>query len=332
MRFIHDTHDMKETEYNRPDLNRWFVIVNPVAGMGRGLQDFPLISKLLRNSEIQCEPVFTERTSHAVELTVKAVVDGYRKIMVIGGDGTLHEVVNGLFIQNSVKPDEVLLAVIPVGTGNDWIKMFGIPTRYNDAVQAIKDGYSFLQDVGEVTYEEAQYRQKRYMANVAGSGFDACVVRHFNHEKAKGRKGSRLYLWSIIRSFFTYKSAGMKVCVDGKVVYNDLLFSIAVGIGKYNGGGIQQLPAAAPDDGLLDMTIIRPIHWWHIIFRLHKLFNGQIYSIGHTMHVQGSRITITSSPDSILEVDGELLGYTPLEFGILHRAVRVIVSKKFMGE
>ncbi|MCH5331189.1 MAG: diacylglycerol kinase family lipid kinase [Alistipes sp.] len=323
---------MEETANNTPEPNRWFIIVNPVAGMGRGLQDLPLISKLLRDKGIQCEPVFTEHKSHAVELTVKAVNDGYRKIIVIGGDGTLHEVVNGLFIQKRITPDEVLLAVIPVGTGNDWIKMFGIPTRYSDAVQAIKDGCSFLQDVGEVTYEESQYRQKRYMANVAGSGFDACVVRRFNHLKAKGRHGRRLYLWSVVRSFFAYKSAGVKVSVDGNIVYNDLLFSIAVGIGKYNGGGIQQLPAATADDGLFDITIIRPIHWWHILFRMRKLFNGQIYSIGHTMHIQGSKITITSSPDSILEVDGELLGSTPLEFGILHRAVRVIVSKKFLNE
>lgn len=308
----------------------WFVIVNPIAGMGRGLQDFPQISKLLRDNDIRCEPVFTEHKNHAVELTVKAVSAGFRKIIVIGGDGTLHEVVNGLFIQQQVRPDEVLLAVIPVGTGNDWIRMFGIPTRYSEAVRAVKEEYSFLQDVGEITYEESQYRQKRYMANVAGSGFDAFVVRRFNHWKNKGFRGRWLYGLSIVRTFFSYKSTGVKVCVDDKVVYNNLLFSLSVGVGKYNGGGVQQLPKAVADDGLLDVTLFRPIHWWHIIFRLRKLFNGEIYQIGHIRHVQGSRITVTSSPDSLLEVDGELLGTTPLEFGIIHKAVKVVVSKKFL--
>lgn len=308
----------------------WFVIVNPIAGMGRGLHDFPQISKLLRDNDIRCEPVFTEHKNHAVELTVKAVSAGFRKIIVIGGDGTLHEVVNGLFIQQQVRPDEVLLAVIPVGTGNDWIRMFGIPTRYSEAVRAVKEEYSFLQDVGEITYEESQYRQKRYMANVAGSGFDAFVVRRFNHWKNKGFRGRWLYGLSIVRTFFSYKSTGVKVCVDDKVVYNNLLFSLSVGVGKYNGGGVQQLPKAVADDGLLDVTLFRPIHWWHIIFRLRKLFNGEIYQIGHIRHVQGSRITVTSSPDSLLEVDGELLGTTPLEFGIIHKAVKVVVSKKFL--
>ena len=77
----------------------------------------------------------------------------------MGGDGTLHEVVNGLFIQQEVRPDDVLLAVIAVGTGNDWVRTFGISSRYQDAVRAIREGYSFLQDVGVVSYEESHYRR-----------------------------------------------------------------------------------------------------------------------------------------------------------------------------
>ena len=88
---------------------RWFVIVNPVAGKGRGLDDFPQISKLLRDEGILSEPVFTEHKFHATELTVMAVRQGFRHIIVVGGDGTLHEVVNGLFIQQVVRPDQVLL-------------------------------------------------------------------------------------------------------------------------------------------------------------------------------------------------------------------------------
>ena len=102
------------------------MIVNPVAGSGRGLDDFPAISKLLRDEHIQCEPVFTEHKFHATELTVWAVKEGYRRIIVVGGDGTLHETVNGLFIQQEVDPREVLLAVIAVGTGNDWVRTFEI--------------------------------------------------------------------------------------------------------------------------------------------------------------------------------------------------------------
>ncbi len=314
------------------ETTRWFVIVNPVAGRGRGLDDFPQISKHLRDAHIVCEPVFTEHKFHATELTVCAVKEGYRHIIVVGGDGTQHEVVNGLFIQQEVRPDEILLAVIAVGTGYDWVRSFGISSRYQDAVRAIGEGYSFLQDVGVVSYEESHYRQHRYMANVAGAGFDAHVVRRASHLKKKGRTSRWRYLRCLIYSFFGYKSTGMKVWVDDRLVYNNLLLSIAVGIGKYNVGGMQQLPAAVADDGQLDLSLIRPIHFWHILFRFHYLFNGGIYRIRHILQKRGSRIRIESSPEVSVEVDGELLGETPLEFTILHRAIRIVVGKKFYDQ
>lgn len=309
---------------------KWFVIVNPVAGSGRGLDHFPQISKLLRDEHILCEPVFTEHKFHATELTVWAVKQGYRHIIAVGGDGTLHEVVNGLFIQQEVDPREVLLGVVAVGTGNDWMRMFGVPKRYQDAVRAIKEQHSFLQDVGVISYEESHYRQSRYMANVAGAGFDAAVNRRFTHLQKKGRRGSWLYAWSMVQAFFSYKSTGVKVWIDDRLVYNNLLFSVAIGICKYNGGGMQQLPDAVADDGMFDVSLIRPIHFWHVLFRFRYLFNGGIYRIRHVLQERGSRIRIESSPEVSVEVDGELLGESPLEFSILHRAIRIVVSKEFL--
>ncbi|MBE6196102.1 MAG: diacylglycerol kinase family lipid kinase [Rikenellaceae bacterium] len=310
--------------------HKWFVIVNPVAGDGRGLDDFPEISKLLREEGIDYEPLFTEHKYHATELTVSAVKQGFRHIIVVGGDGTLHEVVNGLFIQQEVDPKEVLLAVIAVGTGNDWVRTVGIPERHRDAIRAIKEENRFLQDVGVVSYEEAHYRQSRYMANVAGAGFDAVVARHVSHLKQKKRFRRWSYTWCLLRSFFGYKSTGVKVWVDDRRVYNDLLLSIAIGICKYNGGGVQQLPEAVADDGLLDISLIRPIHFWHIIFRFHYLFNGGIYRIRHVIRERGSHIRIESSPEIPLEIDGELLGHTPLEFSVLPRAISIVVTKEFL--
>ena len=180
--------------YPHTDISKtWFVIVNPVAGFGRGLEDLPHITKLIRENEIPYELVFSQHKHHVTELTVQAVNEGYRHIIVIGGDGTLHEVVNGLFIQKSAPIEDVTIAVIPVGTGNDWIRMYGIPTRYAEAVRAIKEGHTFLQDVGEVSYEESQYTQTRYMANVSGAGFDPSVTKIYEHYKAKGLRGRHLY-------------------------------------------------------------------------------------------------------------------------------------------
>ena len=309
---------------------KWFVIVNPVAGHGRGLDDFPEISKLLREEGIPYEPVFTEHKYHASELTVSAIKEGYRQIIVVGGDGTLHEVVNGLFIQQEVDPKQVKLAVIAVGTGNDWVRSMGVPQRHREAIRAIAQGCTFLQDVGVVSYEEAHYRQSRYMANVAGAGFDAMVVKRVNRLRQKRRMHRWSYTWCVIRSFFGYKSTGVKIWIDDELVYNNLLFSIAIGICKFNGGGIQQLPKAVANDGLLDISLIRPIHFWHVLFRFHYLFNGDIYSIRHILHKRGQKVRIESSPEISVEVDGELLGGSPLEFSLLPRAINIIVSEEFI--
>ena len=196
-------------------------------------------------------------------------------------------------------------------------------------MKAIGEGYSFLQDVGVVSYEESHYRQSRYMANVAGAGFDARMVRKLSHLKKKDRKSRWRSTWCLVKNFFRYKSTGVKVWVDDRLVYNNLLFSIAIGICKYNVGGMQQLPDAVADDGMLDVSLVRPVHFWHLLFRFHYLFNGGIYRIRHILQERGSCIRIESSPEISVEVDGELLGETPLEFSILHKAVRIVVGREF---
>ena len=309
---------------------RWFVIVNPVAGGGRGLDHFPLISKLLRDAGIQTEPVFTEHKFHATELTVSAVKQGFRRIIAVGGDGTLHEVVNGLFIQQTVDPREVLLAVVAVGSGERLDPHARRAESLSGCDPRYQGGTFVLQDVGVVSYEEAHYRQHRYMANVAGMGFDAMVVKKYAHLKKKGHSNKWLYTWCMIRSFFSYKSTGVKVWIDDRLVYNNLLMSIAIGVCKYNGGGMQQLPEAVADDGLLDVSLIRPVHFWHILFRFRYLFNGGIYRIRHILQERGQPY-----PHRIFAGDQRrgrwrIVGESPLEFSVLHRAVRIVVSEEFL--
>lgn len=308
----------------------WFAIVNPVAGSGKGLTDWPTISKLLRDNGIIPKYVFTERKYHAIELAVEAINNGYRKILVVGGDGTIHEVVNGLFIQTSVPTQNVLLSVIAVGTGNDWIRMFGIPRKYSEAIKAIVAGHSFLQDVATISYHQATVKQTRYMANVAGFGFDANVNRRYNHLKESGKRGKWLYVWSTFKAVMGYSSTGVKIWVDDKLVVNDLVYSGTVGIGKYNGGGMLQTPHAVADDGLLDLTVIRNLSRLGVLIRFKSLFNGKIYKLKMVSLIRGRHIKIESTPEVAVEVDGEALGYSPFEFNVIDRAIRVVVAERFL--
>ena len=311
---------------------KWFVIINPIAGRGRGLTDWPHISRLLRENRVMHDYAFTEYKCHASELAVEAVVQGYRKIIIVGGDGTIHEVVNGLFVQKAEETSRILLAVIAVGTGNDWIRMFGIPRKYSEAIRAIVGGHSFLQDVGRVSYYESNYRQTRYMATVAGVGLEAAVIKNYAHMVRKRRGGKWRYLWSLVKSVVAYRPSGMKVWVDGEIVTNDWVLSAAIGICKYNGGGMLQVPQAIPDDGLFDITVIRRMNLFRIVTCFSALFNGRIYDVRQASLYRGRKIRLEASPDVLLALDGELLGGTPVELEIIDKAVNVIVSEKYIKE
>lgn len=310
---------------------RWLAIVNPVAGKGKGLTDWPRISALLRESEISYDAYFTLHKYHATELTVRGIAAGYRRIIIVGGDGTIHEVVNGLFLQHEIPTTDVLLSVIAVGTGNDWMRMFGIARNYTEAIRAITEQHTFLQDVGRVTYLESRVSQVRYLANVGGVAYDAAVCRGFNLLKEKGYKGNWLYLRSAILQAIKYRCRTVDIECDGEKVFSGKLFTATVGICKYTGGGMSQTPYAVADDGLFDLTVIPKMNRIALFSRFGTLYNDNIYNISGVTLYRGARLAI-SCPDSEirLEMDGEILGSSDFTFEIVPRAIKIIVSDSFI--
>ena len=307
----------------------WVVIVNPKAGSGRGLKDWPIISNQMYNSGLRFTCLFTEHKHHAVELTVKAINDGYRNIVAVGGDGTIHEVVNGIFIQKAAPTTDISLAVIPAGTGNDWIRMYGISKTYSEAVKSLVVKRTVLQDVAKVSYYQTKVQHTRYMANVAGLGYDAVVNLQYNRLKDEGKYGKWLYIRSAFRTFVGYSPIKFHIVADGKEFYNGMAFSGAVGIGKYNGGGMQQTPDAAVDDGLMDLTMIKKMSKLRIIRNFSLLYTGNIYSNPKVVHTQCKRIEIESWPQSRIEIDGEAVGKSPFTFEMVPHAIKVVVGANY---
>lgn len=307
----------------------WMVIVNPKAGSGKGLKDWPVISNTMNRHGLDFTCVFSEHKYHAVELTVKSIKDGYRKIVAIGGDGTIHEIVNGIFIQQVVPTTEILLSVIPTGTGNDWVRMYGITQTYRDAVRSMVDEKAVFQDVARVEFFESKVKQQRFMANVAGMGFDAEVTRGYNKLKDNGRSGRNLYLLSVLKVFFSYISGRFKIFTDGKLFHEGYLFSSSVGIGKYNGGGMVQMPEAETDDGLMDITAIKNINKFLIIRDFNKLYSGRIFENRGVIHAKAKIIEIETQPITRIEIDGEIMGYSPFKFELIPQSIRVVVGPKF---
>jgi YegS/Rv2252/BmrU family lipid kinase len=307
----------------------WLAIVNPNAGNGKGQKDWNLIAELMKAEKLSIKVKFTEAKGDAVRITQDAVKESCRNIITVGGDGTLNEVVNGVFSDTSFNPETISLALIPVGTGNDWGRMFGIPSDYEKAVKIISAGQKMLHDIGMMTYFEGAEQKKRYFINIAGLGFESVVVKRTNHQKDRGRSGKAIYFYNLLISLLSYKNTKAEIIVDGEKSTADV-FSINVGNGRYCGGGMRQTPDALPDDGLLDVTVINGIGKFEIIRSLKMLYDGTILSHPRIDGYKCRNLKVSS--DSLLwaEADGESLGHTPAEFSIIPAGINIIYGSKLI--
>jgi YegS/Rv2252/BmrU family lipid kinase len=302
---------------------KWLAIVNPVSGGNRQQRMSQRIVNCLLDQAVDIDVRITEERGSAIGIAEDAIEQGIRNIAVIGGDGTLNEVVNGVFRQQAVKTTDVTLAMFSLGTGNDFIRTMQIPRNYKDAARAMLQGKTRIIDAGRLRYGATDKEQVRYFVNVCGMAFDGAVTEHAN--STKGSIGRMAYLRSVLITLFKYEPTKVRVTVDGKEVADELLFCINVGNCKYSGGGMRLVPEAVPDDGLFDITLLRPLPKLKVLMNLYRLFDGSIYRIKEATHLRGKRITVFSDPPICAEAEGEFIGYSPFELEIVPAAIRIIV-------
>ena len=304
----------------------WKVIVSSRSGGGKARHDWPEIAKLLKAKSIEFIASITDHAYHAIELAREAVLSGFRKLLVVGGDGAVHEVLNGLYSQTEVSPSEVTVGLIPVGSGNDWSRLHRIPADYGRAVDLIAEAgvRTRLQDVACVHTLMDGKPYCRYMMNIGGLGFDSDVCRRFDIAKEHGHAGDRQYLKSLLSGFLAYRPLRFRVVVDGEEFYHGTAFSVALGIGQYCGGGMRQTPDAVPDDGLINVTVVGKLSKWKFLSKVPSLFKGDIYRHKEVRHTTGRRVEISAAPYSYMEVDGEPVGITPVRIEVIPAGVQVV--------
>jgi YegS/Rv2252/BmrU family lipid kinase len=303
----------------------WQVILNPHAGCGKGQRDKGQIIKVLDKSGLDYNMYISEYPGHTISITKELAQNGSTNFIVAGGDGSLNEAVNGIF---SVKPEhdeKILIGVIPVGTGNDWIKTFGIPDNYKEAVNTIKSRKSIIQDVGEITNHNKP-DEKRYFVNITGFGFDAMVAGRANMLKNKGLSGLRVYIQSFIWSYRNFKSGHTIIQIDKEKIRVNL-FSTSIGIGKYNGGGFMQVPDANPLEGRFHITIIRKIGVWGILKNFIGLYDGSFVKDHRVSTHAGKTIRIRALGPLPCEADGESLGQGSFTVKIIPHRLQVICGE-----
>lgn len=322
----------------------WFAVVNSFAASKKATAMWKSAEKLLKEREVTFHGVRTGSAGNAAELSFDACMAGYRRFIAVGGDGTVHDVLNGIAVFIDWSTDyghkvtfaDFTLGVIPLGSGNDWIKSLGIRCSITDAVDVIKQENIARQDVVRVSLlDPSALPHERpfsvsYMANVGGVGLDARVCELVNAKKKQGKSGKILYATSLIQALAKRKSSKVKLFCDGREVFDGEYISMSFGIGKYSGGGMRQTPDAVLDDGLLDVSLIPELPFHRILVEAPKLFTGKLNTVPELVTSKGKSMTVIPYEGNIeaAEVDGEVIGKAPIRLDVLPQQLNILLPAK----
>ena len=308
------------------DSYRTFVVVNPRSSGGSTNKRWQAISASLSRALGTWDHAFTTAQGDATRLTRTALRDGYEMIVAVGGDGTIHEVVNGFFDgEEPVSAQPPVLGLLPSGTGGDTRKTWGLSRDPDEACARLGGLDTKPTDAGRIRWTEPDGSPAfRYFANIASFGMSALVSKNVN-ESCKVLGGRLSFLKSALAALLLYKRTPVRLVTDGDDTREVTLTVGAVCIGKYFGGGMMVGPDADPSDGQFDMVTIA----------LTKLDMARFNSIYKGKHLSNPKVdcwrgaVVEAAPvgdvDVFIEADGEVFGKLPARFEILPGAFRMKV-------
>ena len=316
----------------------WLVVVNVFAASRKAGSVWKKAAVMLENAGIPYKAMFTGGKDNAIAISRKSAASGYRKFIAVGGDGTVHDVLNGIaeYVYSAevsgISISDFTVAVLPVGSGNDWVKSTGIPKDIQGAVEAIAAGCTGLQDVVKVDVLDPSDMvpiSSSYMANVGGVGLDARVCEIVNRKKEQGRRGKKLYVSALFYCIRHRVPVRARIICDGQEIFSGRYLSIAFGVGKYSGGGMRQTPLAELGDGMLDVTVIPDIPIWTIAKEVFRLFTGTFHEVDVLTLAKCREVLVIPDGEADaepVEVDGEVIGRAPVIMTVLQQQINVIMK------
>ncbi|WP_209125837.1 diacylglycerol kinase family protein [Alkalihalobacillus sp. BA299] len=279
-------------------------IVNPISGNGKGEFVWTQIEKILIDKKTNFKAFFTKDKGHATGIVEALNPELVTAVVVIGGDGTVHDVVNGL--QNVKIP----LGIIPAGTGNDYARSMSIPKNYELALERIL--------IGEMKKIDILHVGERVCMTVIGIGFDGKVAQLANKSKYKKilnglRLGKFTYLLIVLQLLFKYKPTQVTIELDDVTYKFDDVWLIAVANLPYYGGGMYICPQAISDDGVFDVCIVHNTSKFKLLQIFPKVFQGKHITHSAVTVLKGKNIKVISDIPVVIHGDGEIIGETPVE-------------------
>lgn len=307
-----------------------YFIINPKAGNGSCLKIWKRLEPELKNKNISYLAFFTEYQGHANSIAATiATGDHEKKILIaVGGDGTMHEVMNGM-----IKYKNIILGFIPGGSGNDFCRGFQIPSEPAEALEVIfrlmnKEVVSI--DIGDITMQD---QAKHYFINNMGAGFDALISYEVNQSCMKVllnklSMGRLIYSYFLLKKLFTYKCSTIDLSIDGKKHIFEHTWFVTVSNQPYYGGGMKIAPRSVPDDGIFDITVVHQLSRLKLLVVFISVFWGKHIHFKEVKTFKGSFVSIQTNSPLYVHADGEFIGYTPLTIYLHSKALKVLTRRQ----
>lgn len=305
----------------------WQIIINPNALSLQDKQYKEQLENELRRIGFSYKLYVAESgIGTCREQACKLCQVGFRHFLIVGGDGTINEIINGIF-QSGIDTNEVYMAILPMGTGNDFCRTHLYPKKLTTTIDILTSPTFIKHDIGIVkTINKGEITAERYFINIAGFGFDAAVIQRTIGNKPK-HFSSAIYLLNLLKSLFRHKSQDVNIELDN-TIFKERIFTMAIGIGQYNGNGMKQVPMAVQDDGLFDVVIIRNVGPLKVIANVKKLYAGEHISLKEVSTYKTQHLTIKSSDLILGEVEGEMLQQGDYDISILPRCINIMTMQK----
>jgi YegS/Rv2252/BmrU family lipid kinase len=300
------------------------VILNPAAGAGLAGRRRAQILARIGDTVGPVEVRTTERRAHATELARAAWQRGHREFLIVGGDGTVNEVVNGLPID--AEPGAALLGIVDCGTGGDFRRTLGIGDGLDASLDRIRTGAVRAIDVGKVSFRaDDGSDDQRFFVNIASFGLSGVNDRRVNRAGAAKRLGSAFLQVTLVSAFLGYRFPSVRLIADGGAPIDARIMTVAVANGRYFGKGMLFAPGADPADGLFDLVISRGRNKAAMLRDMGAFRRGEhVHRPG--VEVLRARDVVAEPADQervLLDIDGESPGGLPCRFELLPRALRV---------
>lgn len=297
-------------------------LVNPASANGATGRRWPQLTRRAAELGLRGEVLVSERPAELTKLAAEAVEAGVSQLVVVGGDGTVHEVVNGVL---SAPADAVELAILPQGTGRDFARSLGLPKRFDEAVNVAVSGAVRAIDAGRARFTREGVTEEAWFANFAGAGISGAIARDAN-ASSKALGGRVAFLVSTVKVFARWKSVAVEVEIDGER-RGGPMFEIVAMNGPYAAGGMRLAPEGRPDDGLLDCVLFGDVTKLDFLTTFPKIYSGRHLAHPKIEHLRGRTVSVEAEQPLPVVLDGEDAGTTPARFEVVPGALRVRVPR-----